>query len=143
MRALFFPAPYADIQLLCSLCDSKRGHTLILRAPNTTTRFSSRSSNFCNFTPRLLQKQSQKVKHSKISWEGMPPDPPSRHATHALIAYWNPPFQNSRSATDLDRTVATVILTGVVCNFFCGAYCRYFCGSLLCYILALGGAYWL
>ena len=28
-----------------------------------------------------------------------PPDPPSRHAMHALIAYWNPPFQNSRFAT--------------------------------------------
>ena len=29
----------------------------------------------------------------------MPQDPPSKHATHTLIAYWNLPFQNSRSAT--------------------------------------------
>ena len=30
---------------------------------------------------------------------GMSPDPPSRRTTHTLIAYWNTPFQNSRSAT--------------------------------------------
>ena len=37
----------------------------------------------------------------KFSWGGMPPDPPSRRATRALIAYWNPPFENSRSATGI------------------------------------------
>ena len=56
---------------------------------------------FCNFTPRVHQKQSQKIKHHKnFPGGGMPPDPPSRRATRALIAYWNPPFENSRSATD-------------------------------------------
>ena len=81
MRALFFPAPYADYQLLCSLCDTKQGHTLILRAPNTT-RFSSRSS---NFTPRLLQKRSQKVKRPNISWGGGAcPQSPQAGALRAL-----------------------------------------------------------
>ena len=34
----------------------------------TTTRFSSGSSNFRNFTPRIHQKQSQKVRNPKFSW---------------------------------------------------------------------------
>ena len=76
---------------------------LILRASNTTTRFSSRSSNFYNFTPRIHQKRSQKVRNPKFSWGDMPPDPPSKHATRALIAYWNPPSQNSRSATAIGQ----------------------------------------
>ena len=54
---------------------------------------------FCNFTPRVHQKQSQKIKNHKIFLGDMPQDPPSRRATRALIAYWNPPFEKSRSAT--------------------------------------------
>ena len=51
---------------------------------------------FCNFTLRVRQKRSQKVKN----WGGgMPPNPSSRRATRVLIGYWNPPFPNSRSAT--------------------------------------------
>ena len=102
-ESAYFPAPYADNQLLCSLCGPKRhGVTpLILRAPNTKISFSSKSSNFSNFTPRIHQKWSQKVRNPKFSW-GHAPRPYSRNATHAFIAYWNPPFQNSRSATVLN-----------------------------------------
>jgi len=73
---------------------------LILQALNTTTKFSSRSSNFYNFTSRIHKKRSQKVRNPKFSWGGGCPQTPSRHATCALIAYWNPPFQNSKSAID-------------------------------------------
>ena len=66
---------------------------LILQASNTTTRFSSRSSNFCNFTPRIHQKGSQKVSTPNFSWGSMPLDPPSSCPTCTLIAYWNPLFK--------------------------------------------------
>ena len=36
---------------------------------------------------------------------GMLPDHLSRHATHALIAYLNPPFQNSRFTSLISRFV--------------------------------------
>ena len=48
---------------------------LILRASNTTTRFSNRSSSFCNFTPRIHQKRSQKVRNQKKSWWTCPQTP--------------------------------------------------------------------
>ena len=67
---------------------------LILWASNTTTRFRSKTSNFCNFTPEYTRNDLR-----SFSGGGMPPDPPSKRVTHTLIAYWNPPFQNSRSAT--------------------------------------------
>ena len=100
-ESTYFLAPYVDNQLLCSLCGPRRSGVtpLILWASNTTTRFSSRPSNFCNFTPRIHQKQFQKVRNPKFFLGGHAPRPPSRHPTCALIAYWNPPFQNSRSAT--------------------------------------------
>ena len=56
ISAPFFPTPYADNQLLCSLCGSNRVTPLLLWASKTTTRFSSKLSKFCNFTPRLHQK---------------------------------------------------------------------------------------
>ena len=97
MRALIFPLLTRTTR---SLCGPKQSHAF--NASNTT-RFSSRLSNFCNFTPRIHQKQSQKVRNLNLSWGrvggGHASDPSSWHATHALIAYWNPPFQNSRSAT--------------------------------------------
>ena len=49
----------------------------ILQATNTKISFSSRSSNVCNFTPRIHQKQSQKVRNQEFSLGGMPPDHPS------------------------------------------------------------------
>ena len=86
---------------------------LILRASNTTTiRLAVDRPTFCNFTPRLHQKRSQEV---KFSWGGgMPPDLPSRRATRALIAYWNPPFQNSRSATaDSESDPVAILLSPI------------------------------
>ena len=71
-----------------------------VRALSTTTRFSSKSSSFCNFNQTIHQKRSQKVRNRKIfmgAW--LKPPPPSRPVMCALIAYWNPPSQNSRSAT--------------------------------------------
>ena len=47
---------------------------LILRASNIT-RFSSRSSNFCNFTSRIHQNRSQKVRNPKFSWGAHPQTP--------------------------------------------------------------------
>ena len=54
-----------------------RATPLISRASNTTTRFSGKSSSFCNFTPGIHQKRSQKVRNPKFSWGSMPPDPPA------------------------------------------------------------------
>ena len=103
MRALIFPH-LAWILTRCFAASAARSGVtpLFLRASNTTTRLSSRSSYFCNFTQRIHQKRSQKVRNPKFSWGACPQTPPSRRPTRALIAYWNPPFQNSiyRSATD-------------------------------------------
>ena len=71
----YFPAPYGDNQLLCSLCGPKRGHEFNLRASNTTTRFSSKSSCFCNFTPRMHQKRSQKVRNPNFPGGACPQIP--------------------------------------------------------------------
>ena len=80
---------------------------------NTTTRFSSRSSNVCNFTPRLHQKRSQKVRNPKFSWGGgMPPDPPSWRAMHALITHWNCPFLNSTFATEELQAMLDIVCNG-------------------------------
>ena len=124
-----FSAPYADNQLLCSLCGLKQSHPYnnILRASNTTTRFSTRSivQLLQYFIPRLHQKRSQKVRNLP---GGMPPDSPNRHATCILIAYWNPLFQNSRSATALPypliipvlkQTKSDIMKTVIAAQFKC------------------------
>ena len=60
----------------------------------------------------------------KFSLRGMPPDPPSRRTTRALIAYWNPPFQNSRSATamlsifPLTSNDVSSVVHGYKCSHF-------------------------
>ena len=77
--------------LLCSLCRAKQNHIFKfcehLMASNAMTRFGSRSSNSCYFTPRH-QKRSQKVwNKKKISCGGMPPNPPSRRTSHALFCF--------------------------------------------------------
>ena len=102
VRERNFPAPYADnhATALKPLLPETESH-LILRASNLKTRFSSWSSNFYNFTPRIHQKRSQKVRNPKFSWGACPQTPPIRRPMRALIAYWNPPFQNSRSATGI------------------------------------------
>ena len=71
---------------------------LIPRASNTTTRFRSKTSNFCNLNT-ISEGQKSKKYSGGGGGGGMPPDPPSWCATRALIAYWIPLFQNSRSAT--------------------------------------------
>ena len=56
-ESAYFPAPYVDNQLLCSFCGPKWVTPLILRASNTTTRFSSRLFNFCNINPTNTPKK--------------------------------------------------------------------------------------
>ena len=129
MRALIFPHRTRIIGCFAASMTRSGVTPLILRASNTTTRFSSRSSNFCNFTPRTHQKRSQ-VRNPKVrnvlrrseikNFPGgaCPQAPPSRRPTHTLIAYWNPPFQNSRSATACDLNVVCMWPTcylNVVC----------------------------
>ena len=85
----------------------------ILQASNTKISFSSRSSNFLQFHPKNTPETiSEGLKSQIFLGEGggwaMPPDPPSRRTTRALITYWNPPFQNSRSATDNSVQTITV-----------------------------------
>ena len=91
LRALISPAPYADNQLLCSLWEPKCSHAF--NSWNTTTRFSSRFVIQLFFTPKLHQKQSQRVRNPKNFLRGMSPDPSSRRTKRALIASWNPPIQ--------------------------------------------------
>ena len=99
MRALIFPH-LTRITSRFTASVAQSGDTpLILRASNTTTRFSIRLSDFCNFTPRIHQKRSHQVRNPKFSWGACSYRPSSRRPTCALITYWNPPFQNSRSAT--------------------------------------------
>ena len=93
-ESAYFPAPRITSYFPASAARS--GVTpLILRASNTTMRFSSRSSNFRNFTPRIHQKRSQKVRNPKFSWGGMP-QTPLAGTLYAL--YWltlrilEPPF---------------------------------------------------
>ena len=121
MRALIFPHLTWITSCYVASATRSRVTPLILPAPNTTTRFSSRSFNFCNFTPRIHQKWSQKVKkHTNFpegGGESMPPDPSNRCAMHALIAYWNPPFQNSRSATGNTSFCYDTITVLLLSNF--------------------------
>ena len=92
MRALIFPRLTRITRCFIASASQSGVMPLILQASSTTTRFSSRLSNFWNFTPRIYQKRPQKVRNPRGG---------ARPHTHLmpLIAYWNPPFQNSRSAT--------------------------------------------
>ena len=87
------------------------------RASNTKINFSSRSSIFCNFTPRIHQKWPQKVRNPKfflesISLQSPPPLPP---AGVLSALYLNPPFHNSRSAT-ADQAPPSHLLTNIIIN---------------------------
>ena len=65
----------------CAASAARSGVTpLILRASNTTNRFSSRSS---NFIPKIHQKRSQEVRNPKSSWRACP-QTPLAGALHAL-----------------------------------------------------------
>ena len=61
---LFFGALHTALQPLQPEAESR---FLILWGSNTTTRFSSRSSNFCNFTPRIYQKRPLHFVHYQAS----------------------------------------------------------------------------
>ena len=83
-------------QLLATFCNSNMAYVV-----NTTTRFSSRSSNFFNFTPRIHQKRSQKVRNPTFSWGACPQTPlagvlrvlQSHTGTH-LFKILDPPLLN-------------------------------------------------
>ena len=76
----------------CFAASAARGKVtpLILRASNTTTRFSSRWSNFCSFTARIHQKRSQ-IRNPKFSW-GACPHIPLAGALCALKSHTGTPF---------------------------------------------------
>ena len=78
MRALIF-LRLTQITSCFAASAAQSGVTpLILWASNTTARFSSRLTNLCNFTPRIHQKLSQKVRiKSKIcqGWGHAPTTP--------------------------------------------------------------------
>ena len=69
MRALIFPCLMWITSCFAASVTQSGVTPLILRASNATTRFSIRSSNFCNFTPRIHQKGSQ-VRNPKFSSVG-------------------------------------------------------------------------
>ena len=87
----YFRAPCTDNKLLC---DPKRSH-LIMRASNTT-RFSSIDRPSFAILPQVYNLrgwiQNFLGEHATR--------PLSKRATRVLFAYWNPSFQNSRSATE-------------------------------------------
>ena len=82
IRALIFPL-LTQITSCFAASATQNGVTLLIPwASNTTTMFSSKTSNFYNFTPRIHKKQSQ-VGNPKIFWKGvMPPHPPSKCFNH-------------------------------------------------------------
>ena len=106
MRALIF-LRLTQITSCYAASVTQSGVTpVIMRAPNATTRFSSRSSNFLQFHPKSIP---ETISEGQTFLGGMPPDPHSRRATRALIAYWNPPFQNSRSATGMSPRLSSLL----------------------------------
>ena len=113
-ESAFFPAPYAENRCFAAEMGRRMIMPLTLRASNTTTRFSSRSSNFSQFHPKDTPETISRGQKSKISWGSMPPDPPSRHTLQALLEYWNPPLQNSRPATD--STQETLLYSFQCCS---------------------------
>ena len=103
MRVLISPHLMQITNCFAALiCGSKWNTPLIHAGFKNNYRFRSRSSNFCNFTPRLHQKRSQKVRNPNFSLgtcpQTPPPPPPSRHTMCTLITYWGPSFQNPKSA---------------------------------------------
>ena len=72
MKMLIFPCLTQITITSCFAASAVRNGvtSLILCASNTTTRFSSGLSNFCNFTTRIHQKRSQMVRNPKFSLGG-------------------------------------------------------------------------
>ena len=85
---------YARITICYAPSATRSGVTpLILRAsPNATIRFRLGRPTFCNFHPKSTPETiSEGQKSLKFSWGGIPPDPPSRHATR-FNRVLEPPF---------------------------------------------------
>ena len=91
-ESAYFRAPCTDNKLLC---DPKRNH-LIMPASNTTTRFSSIGRPSFAIFPQVYNLRGW-IQHFLGKHATRPL---SKRATHVLFAYWNPSFQNSRSATE-------------------------------------------
>ena len=109
-ESAYFPAPYANNQLLCSLCGPKRSRTFDSAGFNQN-RFSSRSSNFCNFTPQDYTNTLETISNVKksplpkkkkkififcgVGWGGHALRPPLAD-THYARFNWivEPPFSN-------------------------------------------------
>ena len=91
---------------------------LILRAPNTTTRFSSRSVvqlfaiSFQNCTTNNLKRSEI----PNLVGRGADPQILLTGAMCALIAYWKPHFLNSRSATGLHCRICVVVSINWICS---------------------------
>ena len=59
--------------------------------------------------PKVHQIRSQSTKSSKISWGGMPPDPPRRELAALADSYFHP------QAFFLDETLLTLAIQIAVC----------------------------
>ena len=99
----YFPAPYGDNQLLCSLFGPKWRHAFNFYSLQTQ-QLDLVIGNFWNFTPRIAYTRHdlQRSEIQKISLGGMPPDPPSKRAVRALIArrILEPPFSKFTDQCD-------------------------------------------
>ena len=82
LTVLISPAPYADNQLICSLCNPKHSCTLIPEIQQQGLVVGP-SSNF--FHPKITPEMISEGQKSNIFLGGMSPDPPSRWAKCALI----------------------------------------------------------
>ena len=65
-ESAYFPAPYVDNQLFCSLCAPKQSHAFNSAGFKTTTRFSSRSSNFLQFHHKSTPETVSEGQKSKV-----------------------------------------------------------------------------
>ena len=68
----------------------------------------------------------------------------SRHAMHALIAYWNPPFQNSRFATGPPWSNPWIMPTGytpAICTSVLHACALHTKRQVLAYVIVLRNPY--
>ena len=83
---------------------------LILRASNPTTRFSSRSSSFCNLTLRIHQKRSQKSK-ILLGGRGACPQIPLTGALRALKSH-----TGTLLFKTLDPPMIILITRAVLCS---------------------------
>ena len=75
-----------------------------------TPRVMPLSLNTMLHTSIYLTRELTTSEGQKFSWWAMPPHSPNRRTMYPLIAYWNPPFQNSRSTTGYRPTINARLL---------------------------------